>query len=75
MDISLISTTYDGSQHSGTTAFWYFHTLSEIFGRLLDHGFKLEMFREYAHSIAETDWQPLEGKGIPMSYAVIATTN
>lgn len=67
--------TYDGSLHAGSTAYWHFHTLSEIIGGLLDHGFRLEQFREYAHNIAETDWQPFEGKGIPMSYAMVASAS
>lgn len=66
--------TYDGSQHIGSPAYWHFHPLSEIVSQLLDHGFNLTLFREYAHNIAETDWQPFEGRGIPMSYAMVATT-
>jgi ubiquinone/menaquinone biosynthesis C-methylase UbiE len=66
--------TYDGSQHTGSTSYWHFHPLSEIISELINHGLYLKLFREYAHNIAETDWEPFEGKGIPMSYAVVAST-
>ena len=66
--------TYDGSQQNGSAAYWHFHTLSEIVSCLLDNGFSLTLFREFPHNIAETDWQPFEGTGIPMCYAMVAKT-
>ncbi len=65
--------TYDGTQHPGSTSYWHFHPLSEILSGLIDNGFSLRIFREYAHNIAESDWQPFEGMGIPMSYAMVAS--
>jgi ubiquinone/menaquinone biosynthesis C-methylase UbiE len=66
--------TYDGFQQDGSPAYWHFHTLSEIISRLFDHGFSLTLFREFPHNIAEADWQPFEGKGLPMCYAMVANT-
>jgi ubiquinone/menaquinone biosynthesis C-methylase UbiE len=66
--------TYDGSRHGGSIAYWHFHPLADIITQLLGLGFSLRLFQEYAHNIAEVDWQPFEGTGIPMSYALVAST-
>jgi ubiquinone/menaquinone biosynthesis C-methylase UbiE len=67
--------TYDGSEHPGSPAYWFFHSLGDILGHLLAQGFKLARFDEYPHNIAEDDWQPFEGKGLPLSYALVATSS
>lgn len=43
---------WEGTQYESPPTYWFQHTLGDIVGGLLDHGFRLQSFREYDHDIS-----------------------
>jgi SAM-dependent methyltransferase len=67
--------TYDGSTHDGgVESYWYTHTISHIFTSMLDAGFLITKFEEFAHSNREIDYAVYENRPaqIPMCYILQA---
>ena len=67
--------TYDGSKHDGgVKSYWYIHTLSKIFTKIMDAKFQVTCFEEYAHSNREVDYSIYENAPtqIPMCYILKA---
>ncbi len=67
--------TYDASTpEGGAESYWYSHTLSHIFTSILDAGFCITRFEEFAHNNREEDYAVYENQSaqLPMCYILQA---
>ncbi len=66
---------YDGETgQTGTTSYWYIHTLADIFTACLGAGLVIEVFQEYPHSNREVEYDIYQDHApqIPMCYSLKA---
>ncbi|KAB6715261.1 MULTISPECIES: class I SAM-dependent methyltransferase [Roseobacteraceae] len=66
---------YDGQDHgTGTTSYWFPHTLGEIVTSCIRAGLRIERLTEHGHSNREPEYDLYEGRAaqIPMSYTLVA---
>ncbi len=66
---------YDGSEGSGTTSYWFPHTIGDILNACIDAGFVIDRFSEYPHSNREVDYALYEHQDaqLPMCYVLRAS--
>lgn len=66
---------YDGRTVPGSEKhYWFVHTLSDVFSACLDHGLRIERFKEYPHNISSADFAIYNDQEaqLPQCYMLVA---
>lgn len=66
---------YEGAAgQTGSTHYWFVHTLADVLSSCIDSGLRIEHFREYAHNISSEEFDVYDGRHaqLPQGYTLIA---
>ncbi len=66
---------YDGQTAAGDQKhYWFVHTLGDLLSACLDHGLKIEHYKEYPHNISSTDFDIFDDQPaqLPQCYMLVA---